>query len=78
MGKLMREVGFAFVQVMRTGSQDQIAKAADVLAGTRRELYRILADGDTGDTADGDTGDTGVTGDDTDAGADAGTVDENR
>jgi DNA-binding PadR family transcriptional regulator len=70
MGKVMREVGFAFVQVMRTGSQDQIAKAADVLAGTRRELYRILADGDTGDT--------GVTGDDTDAGADAGTVDEDR
>jgi DNA-binding PadR family transcriptional regulator len=70
MGKLMREVGFAFVQVMRTGSQDQIAKAADVLAGTRRELYRILADGDTGDS--------GGAGDDTDAGADAGTVDEDR
>jgi hypothetical protein len=61
---------------MRTGSQDQIAKAADVLAGTRRELYRILADGDTGDT--GDTGLTGDAGDDTDAGADAGTVDEDR
>ncbi len=31
---------------MRTGSEGQIAKAADVLAATRRDLYRILADGD--------------------------------
>jgi hypothetical protein len=43
---LMREVAFAFTQVMRTGSDGQIAKAREVLADTRRDLYRILADGD--------------------------------
>ena len=43
---LMREVGFAFMQVMRTGSDSQITLARDVLTGTRRDLYRILADGD--------------------------------
>jgi hypothetical protein len=43
---LMREVAYAFSQVMRTGSDAQIAKAREVLADTRRELYRILADGD--------------------------------
>ena len=41
----MREVGFAFVQVMRTGSDAQMAKAREVLADVRRDLYRILADG---------------------------------
>jgi DNA-binding PadR family transcriptional regulator len=46
LGKLMREVGFAFVQVMRTGSKAQIGKAREVLSGTRRDLYRILADGE--------------------------------
>jgi DNA-binding PadR family transcriptional regulator len=47
LGKLMREVGFAFVQVMRTGSGAQIGKAREVLTTARRDLYRILADGDT-------------------------------
>jgi DNA-binding PadR family transcriptional regulator len=46
LGRLMREVSFAFVQVMRTGSESQIGSARDVLAQTRRDLYRILADGD--------------------------------
>lgn len=46
LGKLMREVGFAFAQVMRTGSESQMAEARKVLAGARRELYRILAEGD--------------------------------
>jgi DNA-binding PadR family transcriptional regulator len=46
LGKLMREVGFAFVQVMRAGSEAQIAQAREVLASVRRDLYRILADGD--------------------------------
>ncbi len=46
LGKLMRDVGFAFLQVMRTGSEAQIAKAREVLVGVRRDLYRILADGD--------------------------------
>ena len=62
LGKLMREVSFAFMQVMRTGSHAQVAKASDVLAATRRDLYRILADGDTTEEpssdSDADTVDT--------------------
>jgi len=46
LGKLMREVAFAFGQVMRTGSEAQMAEARKVLAAARRDLYRILADGD--------------------------------
>ncbi|HTA14895.1 MAG TPA: PadR family transcriptional regulator [Solirubrobacteraceae bacterium] len=42
----MREVGFAFTQVMRTGSEAQIAEARKLLVAVRRDLYRILADGD--------------------------------
>jgi DNA-binding PadR family transcriptional regulator len=57
LGRLIREVASAFAQVMRTGSEAQIAKAGTVLAGTRRELYRILADGD--DPVAGDEPDTG-------------------
>jgi DNA-binding PadR family transcriptional regulator len=70
LGKLMREVGFAFMQVMRTGSKGQMATARDVLSTTRRDLYRILADGDT---AGG--GDPGA---DTNPGADPGTVDKDK
>lgn len=46
LGKLMREVAAAFVQVMRTGSEAQMGLARGVLTQTRRDLYRILADGD--------------------------------
>jgi DNA-binding PadR family transcriptional regulator len=46
LGKLMREVAFAFAQVMRTGSEAQMGKAREVLATGRRDLYRILADGE--------------------------------
>jgi DNA-binding PadR family transcriptional regulator len=46
LGRLMREVAHAFTQVIRTGSEAQVAAAGAVLATTRRELYRILADGD--------------------------------
>jgi DNA-binding PadR family transcriptional regulator len=46
LGKLVRDVAYAFAQVMRTGSDAQMAKAGEVLAATRRDLYRILADGD--------------------------------
>jgi DNA-binding PadR family transcriptional regulator len=49
LGRLMREVAFAFAQVIRTGSPGQVAKAHDVLAAARRDLYRILADGETGE-----------------------------
>jgi DNA-binding PadR family transcriptional regulator len=47
LGRLMREVAFAFSQLMRTGSDAQAARAKEVLATARRDLYRILADGDT-------------------------------
>jgi DNA-binding PadR family transcriptional regulator len=47
LAKLMREVGFAFVQVMRTGSEAQVTRARELLAAARRDLYRILANGDT-------------------------------
>ncbi|HTB69956.1 MAG TPA: PadR family transcriptional regulator [Solirubrobacteraceae bacterium] len=43
---LMRQVAFAFAQVMRTGSRAQMASARDVLNTARRDLYRILADGE--------------------------------
>jgi DNA-binding PadR family transcriptional regulator len=43
---LMREVASAFVQVMRNGSEAQIGEARKLLTATRRDLYRILADGD--------------------------------
>jgi len=46
LGRLMREVAYAFAQVMRTGSEAQMGLARDVLEQTRRDLYRILADGD--------------------------------
>jgi DNA-binding PadR family transcriptional regulator len=46
LGKLMREVGFAFAQVMKTGSEAQIGEARKVLGAARKDLYRILADGD--------------------------------
>lgn len=45
LGRLMRELAGAFVQVMKTGSESQISKAQEVLDGARRDLYRILADG---------------------------------
>ncbi|HEY7935455.1 MAG TPA: PadR family transcriptional regulator [Solirubrobacteraceae bacterium] len=46
LGRLMREVAGAFAQVMRTGSETQVARAREVLDGARRDLYRILADGE--------------------------------
>src|ERR1039457_4676467 len=47
LGKLMREVASAFVQVMKTGSEAQMGEARKVLAGAKRDLYRILADEDS-------------------------------
>jgi DNA-binding PadR family transcriptional regulator len=46
LGKLMREVASAFVQVMRSGSEAQMGQARKVLVSARKDLYRILADGD--------------------------------
>jgi DNA-binding PadR family transcriptional regulator len=55
LAKLAREVAFAFAQVMRTGSEAQMAEARTVLAATRRDLYRILGDGDPeGPAAEGE------------------------
>jgi DNA-binding PadR family transcriptional regulator len=54
LGKLMREVAFAFAQVMRTGSDAQMERARDVLAQARRDLYRILADGEDGSPSQDD------------------------
>ena len=56
LGALMRQVAFAFAQVIRTGSKPQLAKARDVLDAARRDLYRILADGETGSEGDSETG----------------------
>ena len=51
--QLVREVALAWAQVMRTGSDAQLAKAREVLADARRQLYRILANGDSpGGTVD--------------------------
>ena len=63
LGRTMRELAFAFVQVMRTGSDTQMAKAESALAAARRELYRILADGDTGSRAEGAARERGEDGD---------------
>jgi len=46
LGRLMRELAIAFGQVMHSGGQAQLAQARDVLSTARRELYRILADGE--------------------------------
>ncbi len=45
LGKTMREVAFAFVQVMRAGSPQQQEQARRALVEVRRELYRILGEG---------------------------------
>ena len=44
LGKLMMQVGVAVRQVMHAGNESQSAAAAEVLAETRRGLYRILAE----------------------------------
>ncbi len=53
LGRLMREVAFAFKQVMVTGSEGQVGRARDVLSSARRDLYQILADGEGEGPAEG-------------------------
>lgn len=53
LGDLVFGVAAAFVHVMRTGSDRQIAAARGVLARTRADLYKILGDdAESGDPAD--------------------------
>jgi DNA-binding PadR family transcriptional regulator len=47
LGEAGRAAMAAFVQVMRTGTDAQMEQARHVLDGTRRDLYRILADADS-------------------------------
>ncbi len=49
LGRLIREVASAFTQVVKTGSEAQMGEARRVLTTTRKDLYRILADGDPGE-----------------------------
>lgn len=49
-GELFKQVaqtGAAVMQIVHTGSPEQVTQAKDVLSETRRKLYRILADEDT-------------------------------
>jgi DNA-binding PadR family transcriptional regulator len=46
LGQAFRSVAVAFAQVMRTGQEAQMEQARAVLAGARRDLYRILAEAD--------------------------------
>src|SRR3989441_7907356 len=46
LGRAVRALTSAFAQVMRTGSSAQMVKAREILDGARRDLYRVLADGD--------------------------------
>jgi DNA-binding PadR family transcriptional regulator len=50
LGRTMRGVAQAFAEVMRTGDREQITKARAVLENARRDLYRILADGEADGT----------------------------
>ena len=54
LARLAREVAFAFAQVMRTGSEPQLRRAREVLVSARRELYRILGDGDSESAGEGE------------------------
>lgn len=49
-----RETAMALMQVMQTGSDAQRKEAQRILAGTRRDLYRLLADGHDGAAEDDD------------------------
>jgi DNA-binding PadR family transcriptional regulator len=55
LARLAREVASAFAQVMRTGSEPQLRRAREVLVSARRELYRILGDGDPESAAEGES-----------------------
>jgi DNA-binding PadR family transcriptional regulator len=54
LARLIREVASAFAQVMRTGSEPQLRRAREVLVAARRDLYRILGDGDSESPGEGE------------------------
>jgi DNA-binding PadR family transcriptional regulator len=54
LGRTVRSLSHAFVQVMRTGDEAQIARARVVIDRARRDLYRILADDEAEGTIVGD------------------------
>jgi DNA-binding PadR family transcriptional regulator len=47
---LVRQIGAAVFQVAAAGDTAQVARAQELLAETRRGLYRILAEDDPGET----------------------------
>lgn len=47
-----RQVGMVLFQVLQHGSEAQRAEAQRILDAARRDLYRVLADGDPGQTDD--------------------------
>jgi DNA-binding PadR family transcriptional regulator len=51
---LMRQTGGALIQVAHAGNPAQVAKAAQLMKDTRRNLYRILAE-DEADEAGADS-----------------------
>ncbi|WUI02174.1 PadR family transcriptional regulator [Spirillospora sp. NBC_00431] len=57
------QTGAAVMQIVHSGTPEQVDRAKDVLSGARRDLYRILADDDTRDDTDTDDpdGDAGPT-----------------
>lgn len=59
----IREEGFglaaAVMQVVRTAVPEQVERAAEVLARARRELYRLLAEGEPPEGADPEARRTG-------------------
>ncbi|RJL34227.1 PadR family transcriptional regulator [Bailinhaonella thermotolerans] len=46
--RLMAQAGSAAVQVAHSGTESQVTQAKQVLDETRRKLYQILAEGDSG------------------------------
>lgn len=59
--KQAAQTGAAVMQIVHSGSPEQVAQAKDVLSGARRNLYRILAD-DIDDTTEAtDADDAGPT-----------------
>jgi DNA-binding PadR family transcriptional regulator len=50
--KQAAQTGGALMQIVHTGSPEQVAQAQQVLSETRRKLYRILADEDPDDEED--------------------------